>query len=297
MPSTRFLTPLVAATLVSLALKGSAQQPDSTRCRQLLSGPTRDSVVVRIGMNVSSVDSFAVSTTYRSIFVQAVRQELKLPRPLPIEVYGIVTPKDDRGGVIGDGTVAPVIAGDYRATIKRDGHITGARVVGGARTKEFDDAVLAAIRAVGDSQSAPPFAEEIKADSAELRLSIRDIGDVVPAGRSEHFFDPRYAPLFAMRVPSFGFPSSMVKPDAGNPNPRYPVVARQAHLDGEVIAEFIVTSDGRADVGSLQIVKVPAIQFIEAVLDVLPQYRFKPLAIAGCPLASVVRMPFTFQIR
>lgn len=292
------MTPLAASALVIFAAGVAAQQPDSVRCRQLLSGQTSDSVVVRIGMNVSSVDSnSSVSTTYRSLFVQAVRHELKLPRPLPIEVYGIVIPKDDRGGIIGNGTVAAVVAGDYRAVIKRDGHITNARVVGGARTKAFDDAVLAAIRAVGDSQSAPPFGEEIKADSAELRLSIRDIGDVMPLGGSEHLFDPRYAPLFSMRVPSFGFPSSTVKPDAGNRPPRYPDVAKQARADGEVIAEFIVTAEGKADVGSLQIVKVPAIQFVEAVLDVLPQYRFKPLSISGCPLASVVRMPFTFQIR
>jgi hypothetical protein len=64
-----------------------------------------------------------------------------------------------------------------------------------------------------------------------------------------------------------------------------------------MIAEFIVTSDGKADIRSLQVEKARAIEFVEAVLDVLPEYRFSPLKIGGCPVATLVRMPFVFQLR
>jgi hypothetical protein len=73
-PSTRFVTPLTGAALLSFAVNLWAQQADSARCPQLLSGPTHDSVVVRIGMTVTSMDSGSkVSANYRSLFVQAVR--------------------------------------------------------------------------------------------------------------------------------------------------------------------------------------------------------------------------------
>jgi len=295
MPATRS-APLSAMAIL-LASQISAQQADSTRCRTLLTAPTHDSVVVRIGMTVTSFDtSSVISDNYRALFVQSVRQALKLPRPLPVEVYGIVTPRDDRGRINGDGTVAPMIVADYRATLKRDGRITNARVVGGARTKPVDDAVLAAIQAVGDSQAAPPFAEDTKADTVELRLSLRVMGGI-PARIAGQPPEPTYEPLFAMRVPSFGFPSSMVRSDPANPHPRYPGIARMARADGGITAEFIVSADGKADLRSLQFLNATATPFIDAVLEVLPQYRFSPLAIGGCPIATLARMPFNFEIR
>ena len=247
-------------------------------------------------MTVSSFDTGSViSPTYRSLFVQAVRQELKLPRPLPIDVYVMVPHTDEHGKFISDETVVPAVAGDYRATIKMDGRITQSRVVGGARTKPFDDAVLAAIRAAGDSQAAPLFGEPIKGDSVEVRLKIRVVGTVTPRDKP----DPPnsvYVPLFTMRVPSFGPPSSQVKADSTNPRPRYPGIARQAGAEANMIAEYIVTRDGRADIGSLQVARASATQFVEALLDVLPKYRYAPLMISGCAVPSLVQMPFIFQL-
>ena len=66
--------------------------------------------------------------------------------------------------------------------------------------------------------------------------------------------------------------------------------------DGSVVAEYIVTADGGADIRSLQFLTATALPFVDAVLEVLPQYRYIPLAISGCPVASLVRMPFTFEI-
>jgi TonB family protein len=287
MPATRSLTLNAMALCVVTAHLSFAQQSDSARCHALIASATKDSVVVRIGMTVASLDTISViSANYRSLFVQAVRQELKLPRPLPIDVYGIVSNTDDKGKILGDGTVAPIVIAYYRATIRRDGHITNARVVGGARTKAFDDAVLAAIRAVGDSQTAPPFAEDIKGDAMEVRISIRNTGAIAA----------NWTPLFAMRVPSFGLPSAMVKPDSGNKPPRFPRAASAAHRDGQMTVEFIVSPQGKADLGSVQVDTKSPINFVDAMLEALPDYRFKPLAISGCPVASVAQMPFIFNL-
>ena len=295
----RLPTRLAAAALCSLPINNPslAQQLDSARCRALLNGPTHDSMTVRVGMAVTSFDTNSVvSPTYRGLFIQAMRQELKVPRPLPTDFYAFYTPRDARGGVIGSTTLVPGVAGDYRATLKRDGHISNARVVGGARTKAFDDAILAAIRAVGDSQAAPPFAEDTKADTVELRLSVRIDNFPAVARAPGQYVDPPFEPLFAMRVGALGFPSAMVRADPKNPNPRYPGLARMARADGQIVAEYIVTADGRADLRSLQFLNATAIQFVDAVLEVLPNYRYTPLAIFGCPVATLVRVPFTFEI-
>jgi len=63
-----------------------------------------------------------------------------------------------------------------------------------------------------------------------------------------------------------------------------------------MIAEYIVTRDGRADIGSLQVARASATQFVEALLDVLPKYRYAPLMISGCAVPTLIQMPFIFQL-
>ena len=132
--------------------------------------------------------------------------------------------------------------------------------------------------------------------SIELRLSVRLITASMTRPGEVKVPDAPLEPLFAMRVPEYGFPSSVVRADPGNPRPRYPGLARMAKADGSVVAEYIVTADGGADIRSLQFLTATALPFVDAVLEVLPQYRYIPLAISGCPVASLVRMPFTFEI-
>jgi hypothetical protein len=288
--------PILCAVVIATS---AAQSPsDAARCRTVLTRATKDSVSVRIGLSITPFDTTAViSADYRALFVQALRQALTLPRPLPLELYGFYTPTNDQGRVNGSSTVVPTIAGSYRATLKRDGHFTNTRVVGGARTRAFDDALLAAVRAVGDSQSAPPLPEDFKsADSVDVRISVR-LPDI-PRSPGAIGLPPAlpYDPLFIIRVPSFGFPSQTSRPLPNNPAPLFPFDARRAHLDGRVIAEFVVDASGTPDLSSVQIVQATAVPFVAAVLDVLPQHRFSPLAIDGCPVASIVMQPFEFHI-
>ena len=290
----------VPVLCVLAIVSSAAQSPsDSARCRGVLTRATTDSVSVRIGLSITSFDTTVViSSGYRALFVQALRQELKLPRPLALELYGFFTPRNAQGSVIGSTTVVPTVAGSYRVTLKRDGHFTNARVVGGARTRAFDDAFLAAVRAVGDSQAAPPFPEDINsADSVDVRIRV-PIPDASIRPTQATGLPPAipFDPLFIIRVPSLGFPSQVAKPLPGNPAPRFPSDARRGNVDGRVIAQFVVDASGAADLNSLQIVQATAVSFVAAVLEVLPQHRFTPLAMDGCPVASLVMQPFDFHI-
>jgi hypothetical protein len=290
------VVPLLCAVTV---LPSEAQSPpDSAQCRAVLTRPTTDSVSVRIGLSITSFDTGAVvSAEYRTLFVQTLRSQLKLPRPLPLEIYGFFTPTNAEGRINGSSTIVPTVLGSYRATLKRDGHITNARVVGGARTRVFDDALLAAIRIVGDSQTAPPLPEDIKsADSIEVRINVR-----IPEVRSPQATGlppvSPYEPLFIMRVPSLGFPSSVVKALPGNQSPLFPRDAQRGRVDGKVIAEFLVGASGTVDLNSVQFIQATAVSFAAAVLDVLPQHRYSPMAIGGCPVASLALQPFEFHLR
>jgi hypothetical protein len=298
MKAIRSVTPLAMAMLFSLATvqASAAQQLNAAGCREMLSAPTHDSIAVRVMMLVTSFDTAsAITNDYRAIFVQAVRQELKLPQPLPVDMYYQYQTKMVNGFLTGPMSVGPGVAGDYRATMKRDGHIVNARVVGGARTKAFDDAVLAAIRAVGDSQAAPPFVEHMRGDTIELRISVRPASTLLQRAPGQPP-EARGEPLFAMRVPSLGSPSAEATPDPKNPHPRYPTLAIKGKADGSTIAEFIVLPDGRVDVGSLQFLSATAVEFVSSVLEIMPDYRYTPLSVNGCPVATIQRQWFKFDM-
>jgi len=62
------------------------------------------------------------------------------------------------------------------------------------------------------------------------------------------------------------------------------------------LLEFLVRSDGAADPESIQAWKATSIDFLRAVLAVVPEMRFYPMRMAGCDVAALVQMPFVFSL-
>ena len=69
-----------------------------------------------------------------------------------------------------------------------------------------------------------------------------------------------------------------VTPAAGSQQPRYPDDLRRAGITGEVLAQFVVEPDGRADVASLKVLNQPREEFVRSIRNALPQMRFNPRA-------------------
>ena len=46
----------------------------------------------------------------------------------------------------------------------------------------------------------------------------------------------------------------------------------------------------------MRVISATAQQFVKAVLDVLPDFRFEPLHIEGCPVPKMVRQAFDFSL-
>ena len=87
-----------------------------------------------------------------------------------------------------------------------------------------------------------------------------------------------------------------VVPAPGSTSPRYPDMLRQAGVEGEVLAQFVVDTTGRAEPGSLKILKSSHDLFIQSVKNALPQMKFIPAEVGGRKVKQLVQQPFTFSI-
>ena len=87
-----------------------------------------------------------------------------------------------------------------------------------------------------------------------------------------------------------------VVPAPGSTSPRYPDMLRQAGVEGEVLAQFVVDTTGRAEAGSLKILKSSHDLFIQSVRNALPQMKFIPAEVGGRKVKQLVQQPFTFSI-
>jgi protein TonB len=87
-----------------------------------------------------------------------------------------------------------------------------------------------------------------------------------------------------------------VVPAPGSLQPRYPDMLRQAGVEGEVLAQFVVDTTGRAEPGSLKILKSTHDMFVQSVKNALPQMKFIPAEVGGRKVKQLVQQPFTFSI-
>ena len=87
-----------------------------------------------------------------------------------------------------------------------------------------------------------------------------------------------------------------VVPAPGSTSPRYPDMLRQAGVEGEVLAQFVVDTTGRAEPSSLKILKSSHDLFIQSVKNALPQMKFIPAEVGGRKVKQLVQQPFTFSI-
>jgi len=81
-----------------------------------------------------------------------------------------------------------------------------------------------------------------------------------------------------------------------NPKPKYPSVLESSGIAGEVQAQFVVKSDGKADMDTFKVLKSTNELFTQAVKNVLPRMRFSPAQIGGKPVNQLVQQAFQFAV-
>lgn len=85
-------------------------------------------------------------------------------------------------------------------------------------------------------------------------------------------------------------------PMPGNPAPRYPDLLRKANIEGEVLAQFVLNTDGTPDMDTFKVLKSDHDLFTNAVYTSLPNMRFYPAQVGGKPVKQLVQMPFQFNL-
>ncbi len=108
------------------------------------------------------------------------------------------------------------------------------------------------------------------------------VGGVVPTNPDQ--------PLFEFQVE---------KPVAQVPNtgaPRYPDILKSAGVEGEVLAQFVVDTTGRAEIATFKVLKASHELFGAAVKNALPNMRFYPAEVGGRKVKQLVQQPFVFAI-
>jgi periplasmic protein TonB len=81
-----------------------------------------------------------------------------------------------------------------------------------------------------------------------------------------------------------------------NPKLKYPSVLESSGIAGEVQAQFVVRSDGKADMDTFKVLKSTNELFTQAVKNVLPRMRFSPAQIGGKPVNQLVQQAFQFAV-
>jgi periplasmic protein TonB len=82
----------------------------------------------------------------------------------------------------------------------------------------------------------------------------------------------------------------------GSGSPSYPDMLRSAGVEGEVLAQFVVDTTGRAEPGSFKVLKTSHELFAQAVKNALPRMRFLPAEIGGRKVKQLVQQPFNFAL-
>jgi protein TonB len=82
----------------------------------------------------------------------------------------------------------------------------------------------------------------------------------------------------------------------GNPQPRYPDMLRSSNVEGEVLAQFVVDTSGKADMREFKVLKSTHDMFTNAVKAVLPNMKFYPAEVGGRKVKQLVQMPFQFNL-
>jgi protein TonB len=88
-----------------------------------------------------------------------------------------------------------------------------------------------------------------------------------------------------------------VAPAAGNAPPKYPEALRDAGVEGQVIAMFVVNEMGRAEDSTVTITHSDGKPFEESVRTALHRMRFVPAEVGGRKVRQLVQMPFVFTLK
>src|SRR5438270_13988666 len=82
----------------------------------------------------------------------------------------------------------------------------------------------------------------------------------------------------------------------GSGSPRYPDMLRSANVEGEVLAQFVVDTTGRAEMSTFKTLKSSHDLFTNSVKSALANMKVYPAEVGGRKVKQLVQMPFVFSL-
>ena len=82
----------------------------------------------------------------------------------------------------------------------------------------------------------------------------------------------------------------------GQPQPVYPEILKNSGVSGEVLAQFVVDTTGRVDMGTFKVLKSTHDLFTAAVRQNLPRVRYYPAEVGGKKVRQLVQQSFVFNL-
>lgn len=82
----------------------------------------------------------------------------------------------------------------------------------------------------------------------------------------------------------------------GATGPAYPDMLRSAGIEGSVLAQFVVDTTGRAEMGTFKVLKSDNDLFSTAVKNALQRMKFLPAEVGGRKVKQLVQQPFQFSL-
>jgi TonB family protein len=142
----------------------------------------------------------------------------------------------------------------------------------------------------------PPRKGEEPSGDLPVNIPGVDPGTGVRAGNEPRRGDPGAAPAPHRPAPSPDIPSTYDVPPVPIvlPEPEYPSIAREAGIEGKVLVEAVVSAEGV--VREVRGVSGNAI-LLDAAVNAVWTWRFRPARWQGAPVAARVSIPFHFTLR
>jgi len=171
---------------------------------------------------------------------------------------------------------------EVRFLIHRDGSVSDLTFVRKSGNFSFDLEAQGAVEAASSARGFGPLPSGFPDDVLPVVLSFDPVVDTAQAGDQHVYFE------FQVEKPAEMLQDS--------PKPKYPSVLESSGIAGEVQAQFVVRSDGKADMDSFKVLKSTNELFTQAVKSVLPRMHFSPAMLGGKPVNQLVQQSFQFAV-
>lgn len=272
--------------------------------------------------SLRSVGSDTLPEWYRRALLESLIQDFTLPSPLDVPVVGgpvhapahaaehmrgvVITalglgatrgrhlpPRrapppqrhdEDQPPAVQPESVSVAITAEVEFALHRDGRLGRPRIFTSSLSPTFDASLLHSVLALDSSDAVSASSAPIRDDSLVLIFTARDSRD------STELQEPLFhatVPVWMMERPVFA--------RRHNPIPQYPENAERARIGDEVSYAFVVDATGAPRMETLRLLHGKYQDFQRAILAVLPEWKFFPAMISGCPVAQAVRMPIRFR--